>query len=660
MSRIIELGKTRITIRLIDFRARYILYIGFKKYKTGYLLYFSLWDGRIKYTVFKKDYAKGCVNGGPSLKRYISFFALLCALYLCGCGVFPDKSANISEPELDLPESTFVESSSAIPTPPRNPLALYPQKPNTERIMDFSYWRDNYLPHTIHGYQPNFTRGDDVTHYNAAYLQMSYFLAANGLLDQYEKTFDGYYIVPLDNFFYYIGKLFGENNTDVSLYSEIEDLIDKDKQIVYLIEPHYSYMVDGKLDLIKTGWFVDYWKCISIDIFTENGIEKVKLEFERYDDSEHTKLFRYETFVYFWDDELGFIVESSRWHWPETNRVSLDGNVNRLDTLFGKDEYEIQSMISIVNNALYVYQEDNALKCDILDLETEKQRIGLLIHDFTNEQILGFECVNNNIYVRTNIAAYQFNADLQLLNRKSLPASLMDYYNSSNAVMQYIVNLDISMISFSDDKGLYICELTQDAKPVLLQEHPYIAKNDDEIMKARRLYPITFTPENHVFAGKFAWESTDGFVDYDIESGQIHELNNFGTGYGSTMIINKDGALFLYPISDEGFNSYYYQWANQTLTAADWVPADEVGYESRWIRDDKLYCSYVTGYIEDDYDMPDKTVFLSVDTNSKQTAVLPFTVVGAEARVLAAGENGKILFWYGYKGENGFCVYDPQ
>jgi hypothetical protein len=586
----------------------------------------------------------------------------------------PASSSSAASSEEDASVSAVGEDTpSSSPNPD-----FIPDKPTPDQISDPAYWLNNYLPLTVHGFQPDYQRSNglsDSSAYNGPYLFISTWLAATGQLPVYLTT-EGRAVMPLDDFFYYSKLFFGEASPDETLQSDsaFDGRIDwENRTIELVIFEHYNSARDS-FDMRSFRWFMDYWKFTEITPYTEDGTEKVKIEIEDYESREFSELNRLETYVLYWNDEVGYIVESSSWRWPDTNQVSFEGDVALLDTLWGivPDHHENMPMpigsVEYLSSTMTVdtmhyrpRMDGSKLVTDSFDLTTGEQASGEFIYDFGDERVLelGYEKAirhyhsDDGFVVCTNKAAYFFDDSFELVIRKNWPAAIESELQKQDLTFGFALNDDFSRVAYTlgQGNGVYLCAMEKDAAPILLQEN--IPFNTTIMGDYESPYPIRFLGRDSLFVGVGMWERTGKFHITDMQGNITTELPFAASGLigGGNLVLNGTGAI-ISPMTEE--TDYYFSFENNALEPAGWLDDRIMSGANACVPDANN--PYVW-YVSNTYYEEGRTVFVKLDFESKAATLLPFAVIGSDATLLAVGEDGRMLFTYAYKNEKGFGVF---
>ncbi len=591
-------------------------------------------------------------------KRITALLAALLLFSLAAC-----SPAGLSRVEgISVPPAPSFAELEPVSTP-TGP-AYYPAMPSIEgELLDESYWRTRELPLTIHGMQPNFKRGEIAFTHNGPYLYIPSRLAQDGVLKRY--IVGKSVVMPLEDYTYYVEKFFGPENASLLTEKTFDErdvyneAVDWENGTITLELP-YAYDIESNtLNIAELGFFVDDWKFTEIAQYTQDERITFRIEVERYEDATLQELFRIETFVLYWDDEVGFIVESSSWRWNETNQVRVAGEVTRFDTLWGATAEGISPTnftmpfgggLYARNHQVYRFHATKTvLTTDIYNFETAAQALGKVVWDF-KEPITGVREAVNGLIVRTNAAVYRLDGAFQVVERKPWPAKLLTDLTEYSSI---VLNGDLTYAAYDNKTGIYLCPMTEDATPTLLQAHPTLAT--DSPLDSYSLYPIRFIGQEELLCGAQGYETISSFYRIlDAAGNTLKELRMVTTGIfaGGYLEHNNKIAVFFGQRSDLGEerdSNYYYRYDTGTLYRADWLTLRYNDYEGQCIPDpNNPYVWYFGPQL------------LRVDFENKTVTQLPVSVEGAPARLLAVCDTGELLFSYNYKNEQGFCVYRLQ
>ena len=275
---------------------------------------------------------------------------------------------------------------------------------------------------------------------------------------------------------------------------------------------------------------------------------------------------------------------------------------------------------------------------------TLEQAIDQPIHNFNDEKIMGIFSGEGSVIIYTNAAAYILDKGLQIQDRKPLPSSI-----PMQEAVELTFNRDISKVAYSLEDGIYLCDMAENAQPVLLQKHP----QKDSIVEQEYLYPVRFLDSDRLFVGVGMWECSAGYyliLDFDGNTREKVPFFVSGEHSGGYIFHNQAEVIHFY----EGGS--YYNFANEKLEPASWL-AIQYGGLARCIADPSNPHIWYFSLPQGKWNNTEKTIFVLADTQKRTLTDLPFSVIGANATLLSADDDGNLLFMYAYKGEHSFGVY---
>ena len=604
------------------------------------------------------------------MRKRLALFLILGSILLEGCDSTP--SGNI---QLDIATASRQENPFFAPQDEseKRTQPIF-EKPTEDRILDPEFWRQNYLPLT-HSLQPNYERGEELYGYSVN-RHIAGWLAVTKQIDKYWMA-NGEIIMPLDDFLYYAKRFFGEINAKEEGY---EEFIDGKNRTVSLMIPNGYEPKTNTVDLTEYARFMKDMKITEVIPFDQNGAEKIKIEITRYESREEQtdeNINRLETYIYFWDDEVGFVVESSSWRWPKTNRVTIEGDAEILPVLWSLQPddsaepaaaMERYRKLPAIGEKLYLFYQDNdTVKADIMDWGTLEQETGVTIAGFDDEKIISSAYTGEGLRVFTDVAAYLFDDLFEQKIRKKWPVGL-----TVGEIHRSVLNDTFEILAFQRADGLYLSAMEESAVPTLIQESTPLERDFSNINSFGYPFPVQFLPDNRIFIGSDAWEGFGGFSIIDYQGKKLEEFPFYTSGFisGGYCALNETEVIFLPQKADfEDHINYFYSFKNNVLESTDWWRIEgfttagspqiipDPATPGIWYSAVELYPLHHENFSDSERI---KTIFVKIDFNQHAVTELPLAVKGARAKLMAASEKGELLFSYAYKAEQGFGIYGRQ
>lgn len=607
--------------------------------------------------------------------KYLSIM-LLFALLLAACESpapipIPPSSENVSAEDI-APSSAAAIDSSSTSQAEVAASSLFsawqpPEKPRAELVASADFWAGRYLYDIINGYPATYRFGDLMPDSSDIYGSVCSRLVRAGASERMPQTVDSYGIkyieLELDEYLLLVKHMYGGNNTGVEESANapwLSNRIDRENKKI-LMNIYYDEAQEKR----NSAQYV----LTEIIPLADNGVDKVQLTVERRSENNFTITENILIYDLFWDDQVGYVPQEITPK-PANNQIVIDGNVKTFPSLWGgsanEDSYTTANMnfgyiVKLVTVGETVYRfhlNESALSADILNLETMEQSTNQLIHHFDSEKINGLRNGKNGLLVNTDTAVYLLDDNLEIKKRKPWPKKLYEDKPEKSAL---ILSDDISLVAYAKEDGIYLCEIKENAVPVLLQKHP--APESDNVVDYKFMYPICFAGNNRLFAGVEMWERIAYYRVIDLKGNTLDEIPLTVTGIfaGGYCEYNQAGAIYFDPLTQPERESanYYYDFENGRLEQADWLKVSYNDYMYQCLpnpRQSNLWYAYAP---QESYGQPQNPIFMLMDFKAGALSQMPLAVTGANATMLAASGGGRILFSYTNANESGFGVYYP-
>jgi len=581
------------------------------------------------------------------------------------------------------------EADTPSPEADQTTIAGNLQMPEVEQILDPQFWLRYHLPLTL-PVQPNFTLGESEVWFDSVYMHIRDWLGMSGRAQNYLSE-SNEVIISFEMFELYVERFFGVQ-TAAGIIEQanrwMQDIINWEDQTISIDFsrgpgsdlPLYNLETDT-FNYQRLSWFMGHWEIIEIVPFTEDGAQKVRIVVRDYS--------RYLTYIYHWDDVVGFAVQSSSWRWPETNQVRIEGNVREFDTLWGLSGNQVvwyefawdssvasrgsrsidtgRQLITYGGRVYFVYTQGNELVYNSFDFAIGEQEMGVHIHDFESEEILQVikHHSEDTFLVYTGAAAYRFGYDFELLQRQTWPPAITAEMPGGwrTAV---VVNDDLSLVAFSDDTRLYLTEMSEEGAPRLINEGQNRIEPDfnnfslDDIMLPRA---VRFLDEDRLLIVHGKWDMSGTFRVIDLQ-GQILDEMPFNVGgdlTGGTAILNRHMVAFWamtteWAHPEDWPHTHVYNLTEGRLERAPWLEEMDFYPERGLIPHPNNPMVWYQTTVR----RGPGHAFYRLDFERGTVTELPLDVFGAHlVTLLAVGENGELLFAYEFQSEYGFGLSTP-
>ncbi len=378
-----------------------------------------------------------------------------------------------------------------------------------------------------------------------------------------------YYFMPEEEYTHWGMRLFGgaANEWQSFINSVHNIVIDKSTLIkaTGFSEAQAAHWPDGKyIGIEEYAKFEAHYRAYSRHI---NRVENIRLRDDLgvtvtlHYSPEHASYIttEYIDVSFFWDEEIGFIIES--FERRENERVHV----------FVKGDYEILDGESDIPS-----DQDTAL------LDEAGAPFALEEGEFSQNKY----ATSNRIFLITNRRCCAFEASTgKLINVKSLPAFLVSEDEEDRTYMSFVVNDDLTELSYTHQYeypeyySIYLCSLDGDQEPrMLLTLDPEKSEVQQEYY-----HVVEFLENDRLLMVVGGWEWTYRYEVMDKNGNTLlavppKEEGSFA-GYGGGFTAYHDGAIILSSMSknfeDERGKippQYYFADFNQlTLTRMDWI-----------------------------------------------------------------------------------------
>ena len=244
-----------------------------------------------------------------------------------------------------------------------------------------------------------------------------------------------------------------------------------------------------------------------------------------------------------------YFFVSSKYVFPETHYVSFEGNFSELPFIKNKPSY------IAIGSTSNTYIGAGELKSGIVPISLVDFTSGKILKSINlelPETYYGYAYLKahvNNLVAITGDSMIVWDKDLNVAKPLTpLPKTLIDgadYDKSASdfggSISNVDFNDDLTKIVFSDGEGIKIYDFNTDKITVVPESEAYYDKNN--IMRSSGYKTVEIVDNNKkVFAWKVGYESTIGYMLYDIEKNESR-FYPYSGGYGIWISINNSGVM---------------------------------------------------------------------------------------------------------------------
>jgi hypothetical protein len=357
-------------------------------------------------------------------------------------------------------------------------------------------------------------------------------------------------------------------------------------------------------------------------------------------------------------------------------------------------------------------QENTELRLDSFDLATGEHTRDQLIHDFSPETILHHDFAARGLTVYTEVAAYLFDHDFELLHRLPWPELLdTEAMEQSWVIRSGVLNDDFTLLAFvgeiNDVYGIYLLDLATGTQPTLWVEQALIDTDRWGEMPQPLEWPtpLLLLDDGSLLISVGFWTGTALFRLVDSNGIVLEEFPFGATGaYGGGYAFVNTSMVIFEP-QREVQNPHYFDFEEGILRTAEWwgrpepwrrVDDDAIGQwndvpENVWHGDDwswmrvtegvfvrnehdfregwtayipdpnnprVWYVSNVTHSIDWADDSVSSASILRLDFEGKTVETI-LTIQEMHMTLMAVGGDGELVFAYSGQTGGGFAVFTP-
>lgn len=317
----------------------------------------------------------------------------------------------------------------------------------------------------------------------------------------------------------------------------------------------------------------------------------------------------------------------------------------------------------ISNGSIVIFpfmNEKNELCYNTLDLSTLNISSNMALDTFKNgEKLLRVLPQEEDFFVLTNQALYQYDNNLRLANTLPLPDALKKIEGWEEKLCKSgEVNQEGTLLLFEDEKwgqGIYLCDLKEDATPALLL--PGITYADTKNNPLEGYQEGRFAGANYISAYLCNKDERIIYEIFDLEGRRLYQSYVFNQQLESIIDVsrtsewiwchedeNREGLLHVHPTSLNTMPSSFYYLDYQTLKL-DKFPSDSL-YDAhlQFCELDGRAAVFAIERVGFPKGNPSDIHFFKKAFSTQEEEQLPFVLSNVSEFTGALAPGGRILF----------------